>query len=239
VTVRYLLLLALVAVPAEAAAQARLFPYTATYATTARDFDQEKDIGARRITVSDTTIGGQHAWVVAQTTEITHDPLRDPTDSVVMSADLQPISRRTKLGATRFVLDVRGDSVVGWKTADGGRQTLSVPVAEGAFLNSWAEFAAFPMLPLAAGWKGRAAVLYMGDVPSFTPVTLEVMGENRVTVPAGTFDCWVVDLAYASGPHELLWISRDRHLLVQDAGGTGDGTIITMKLSSLSLPDAP
>ena len=209
-------------------------PYTASYATTARDFDQETDIGTRRITVSDTVIGGRHGWVVAQVTEITHDPLRDPTDSVVMTADLEPVSRRTRLGATRFVLDVRGDSVIGWKTANGGRQTVAVPVVEGAFLNSWAHLAAFPVLPLAAGWKGRAAVLYMGDVPSFTPVTMEVMGENRITVPAGTFDCWVVDLAYPTGPHELLWISRDRHILIQRAGGTDDGTIITMKLTSFS-----
>lgn len=226
-------------VPARAAAQARLFPYTATYATTARDVDadRETEIGVRRITVSDTVIGGRHAWVVAEVMEITHDPLRDPTDSVVMTADLEPVSRRTRLGATRFVLDVRGDSVAGWKTASDGRQTISLPVSEGAFLNSWAQLAAFPVLPLARGWKGRAAVLYMGDLPSFTPVTMEVDGEDRITVPAGTFDCWVVDLAYATGPHELLWISRERHLLVQRGWGTEDGTLLTMKLTSFSLTD--
>ena len=229
-----LLLLALLAVPCAASGQAGLAPFDATYAAQAERQGGVIDIGRRRITVSDTTIDGRRGWVVVRRTLLgTSAP---PADSVTMTADLRQVARRTVLGATRIVLDVRGDSVTGWQTVPGGRQPISLPLAEGGFLDADALRVALAAWPLGPGWRRAAAALALGGGGQFAPRALAVEGEERITVPAGTFDCWVVAVADGGSVFERDWVSKDRQLVIRSREQVGAESVVQMELESLGPP---
>jgi len=72
-------------------------------------------------------------------------------------------------------------------------------------------------LPLARGWQGSVYsinwLVYSDRVPAFTPLDLRVTGSDRITVPAGTFDCWKLEVR--DGVQKaLVWVSKDRGWIV-------------------------
>jgi hypothetical protein len=72
-------------------------------------------------------------------------------------------------------------------------------------------------LPLAAGYKTTLRFLSSLAAGAIIPVKLEVIGQEKVTVPAGSFDCFKVELNI----HQTFWYSADaNHYLVKfEAGG--------------------
>lgn len=75
--------------------------------------------------------------------------------------------------------------------------------------------------PLKAGWTGSVPI---HGLPSDSRMVvrwydLAVVGETRVSVPAGEFDCWKVRLGPERGDPEsgfFFYVSKDRHWLVQE-----------------------
>ncbi len=88
-------------------------------------------------------------------------------------------------------------------------------------------------LPLKRDWRGSVYVVQLITPdppvgPPFVPVDLRVVGRERVTVPAGTFDCWKVEVIrrYPDGEaRTFLWASRDRHFVVKTEDRRGDFVI--------------
>jgi len=72
-------------------------------------------------------------------------------------------------------------------------------------------------LPLARGWQGSVYsinwLVYSDRVPAFTPLDLRVTGSDRITVPAGTFDCWKLEVQEGV-EKALVWVSKDRGWIV-------------------------
>ena len=73
-------------------------------------------------------------------------------------------------------------------------------------------------LPLARGWRGSVYTVNWVTVtdwlPAFTPLDLRVTGVEQVTVPAGTFDCWKVEVR-ETNEQSFVWVSRDLHWVVK------------------------
>lgn len=68
-------------------------------------------------------------------------------------------------------------------------------------------------LPLADGWTATLNDITT-RIGSKAQIKLEVTGKETVTVPAGTFECWVVSLA--AGTSQRAWIAvAEPHQLVQ------------------------
>lgn len=98
-----------------------------------------------------------------------------------------------------------GDSVTGRMTTDGPSIGRGRPIARRLrpefapyIANAFGPF--FLMAtPLARDWRGSASLLGWAVIPSdvFVPVELRVEGEERVRLPAGTFDCWRVSIRIA------------------------------------------
>jgi hypothetical protein len=72
-------------------------------------------------------------------------------------------------------------------------------------------------LPLAAGYKTSVRFLSSLSGGMIIPVKLEVSGQEKVSVPAGSFDCFKVELSI----HQTFWYSADanRYLVKFEAGG--------------------
>ena len=70
------------------------------------------------------------------------------------------------------------------------------PYLTGAFLPL-----ALMTVPVSPTWSASAALLGWAVVPRdvYTPVELRVEGEEQLTVPAGTFDCWRLSIRFGDG----------------------------------------
>ena len=93
-------------------------------------------------------------------------------------------------------------------------------------------------LPLANGWRDSASVLVVDAGGAATaPATLAVEGEERVTVPAGDFDCWIVSLETERGS-ERVWVTKQGQIVVRAEQVLPDlaGAVITRVLVQSDTP---
>ena len=100
----------------------------------------------------------------------------------------------------------QGDSITGRMTTDGpsigeGRGIArQLNPAYGPYLSD----AMVPILlvaePLDRQWQRSASLLGWAVVPNdiFVPLAMRVVGEETVTVPAGTFDCWRIAIRFSN-----------------------------------------
>jgi hypothetical protein len=119
-----------------------------------------------------------------------------------------------------------GDSLLGWMNTDEG---LGRPIARHlpAAFSPYVSDAMAPVallgVPLTPTWKGEVSLLgwavRSNDV--FAPVTLAVEGEERITVPAGTFDSWRIALG-VFGRRKTYWVRKSDGLGLRTRDETGD-----------------
>lgn len=189
-----------------------------TYRSTVTRGGATVELARRTLTVRAVEQGGERAWLVLDDTRARGQVM---TDSVVLAAgDLRPVRRTADMGPMRIALTFPGDSVRGTMSVPGG-DPASVLVAPGdrrIVVNGAMLEALLPLLPLAAGWSGTVAQLTPTPLgASVVPLTLTVVGEDSVAVPAGTFAAWRMT-ARAADAEQQLWVSKaDRRLLRQEA----------------------
>jgi hypothetical protein len=110
--------------------------------------------------------------------------------------DVSPYLRYSRIAiAQRF----NGDSVFGRMTTEGGdshgvgRPFLQrLPNSSAPYITDAFAPLFFTSLRLGPEWHGRLSVLgwAVRNNDVFYPIELRVVGRDRATVPAGTFDCW-------------------------------------------------
>jgi hypothetical protein len=231
-----LLSLAVLATPLAVQAQGGIAPSTATYSGRGEFQGQTQDLGMREIIVTDSVVGGVHVWVVVNRMKIEREP---GVDSVMMRrGDLGPLSRHAIFGQARLTLDLRDSVLTGELKAGGQRVPLSLRPGERSFLNYYALRSVLRDWPVAAGWRSTVGVLELVGRVELTQVTMEVTGEEKIQVPAGEFDCWVVHVTGAGGIDERWWVSKAGHHVVRTREPVGRQGAI-MQLDLVSLVPAP
>lgn len=197
-------------------AGATLAPGSWSYASTVTRGTATVELARRTLSVRAAEHGGAPAWLILDETSARGQSM---TDSLLVArADLRPLRRVADMGPMRIVLGFAGDSVRGTMTVPGGGEsTVALATSGGApvVANSGMLESALTLLPLRAGWRGE--VLQLAPSPMGTtlvPISLLVTGEEEVTVPAGTFDTWVLT-ASAGGAEQRLWVAKEGGRLVQ------------------------
>jgi hypothetical protein len=143
--------------------------------------------------------------------------------------------RRSDLGLMTRVVHVRpyrrwrginieqraiGDSLSGRMTLDDvtGMRPIArrLPSAYAPFLSDALTPIYLAAAPLAAQWQGSVTVLGWAVIPKdvLHPVELRVTGEERVRVPAGTFDCWRMTASYSGGVVDY-WVRKSDGIAVR------------------------
>ena len=174
----------------------RIAPMSLTY----RVMVQGNPMGQATQQIVRTTDGGRA--VLQSMGSVNIGPFVQQTDTVTMdAATLRPIRLRQSgrvQGQEVFVrLDYDGTRVRG-QTRTPDRQgairdaTVDTTVAEGALDDNQLE-AVLGALPLAAGGRWTLAA-FAGDEQVAQTLSISVSGEESVTVPAGTFDCWRLEV---------------------------------------------
>jgi hypothetical protein len=176
------------------------------------------------ISITRTTWHGKPALVAVR-----EGPLitRVSVDSLTVSAvDLTPLHWAawypTQHPVGSLHADFTSDSVtIVMKGRVDTAGTFAYTQTSGRLPQEWAHYLTIPSLPLTSGWHGVleiAAPFHPHTHAYFTrgwaTISLRVIGRERVTVPAGTFDCWKVSLG-EPGIESYVWVSTANHLVVR------------------------
>ena len=129
--------------------------------------------------------------------------------------DLRPLHWLASHGAARAAVEFTGDSVYGAMTSPLGRQNVVLPNRADLLVNAMAVDVVLGALPLGSAWRDSATMIVLDAGGSaITPATLAVEGEERVTVPAGEFDCWIVTLE-TERASERVWLTKQGQIVVR------------------------
>jgi zinc protease len=187
----------------------RIVPVSLTY----RVMVQGNPMGDATRTIARATVGGRAVLQFFGTTNI--GPFVRQADTTVLDAPtLAPVSVRqagTVQGQEAFVrLDYEGMHVRGQARVPGREGprnlTIDTTLAAGTLDDNQIE-AVLTALPLAANARFTFAVYASGEGRVQT-LTLAVAGEESATVPAGTFNCWRIDLTGGSQPMTF-YVAKD------------------------------
>jgi hypothetical protein len=217
---------------------ADIVPTRAVYRTIVVYQGQEQDVGNRSVTVGSVEIEGVPAWRVVTELRIEGQVTGDTVE--FRRADLRPLGRRAKFGEAELTLIVDKDFARGLLLVSTNLVPLNVPLGKTPFLNYYALRTALAAWHLDSAWRSQVSILELNDEPQFLPLTLSVVGEERVTVPAGAYDCWVVAAAGSAGRLEVrerYWVSKEGGFVVRTDEVFGDqGAHLQLQLAELHRP---
>jgi hypothetical protein len=162
------------------------------------------------LTVTASNIEGTAAWKLATLTHIigTQQPSVEAETVYVARTNLKLLRRSVHVSPySRFERiniqqSFRGDSVTGRMNTDGPSIGAGRAIARrlrpefGPYISDAMAPLALMGTPLSATWKRSASLIGWAVIPKdiFYPIELRVDGADRVTVPAGTFDCWRISI---------------------------------------------
>ena len=134
---------------------------------------------------------------------------------VVRRDDLRPLHWIASHGLARVAAEFTPDSIYGAMTSPLGRQNVVLPNRADLLVSSTAVDVVLMSLPLGAAWRDSAEMLLIDSGgAALTPVTLSIEGEERVSVPAGEFDCWIVSLE-TERAWSRVWVTKQGQLVVR------------------------
>ena len=128
-------------------------------------------------------------------------------------------------------LDFTGNKVTGTTNISGQDKPVAIDLAGPLFAGQAASELTIGCLPLADGYSTAFRTFDIQEQKE-SLLQLKVVGMERVTVPAGTFDSYKVELTSANGRRSYqgaVWIAKDSRTPVKSSGSetVGRGTIFT------------
>ncbi len=172
-------------------------------------------LGARTITVARTTYNAAPAWLLLETRSNDGIPA---TDSLLTDVTgLHPLHWSSTQGRARLGAEFRGDTVFAGTAAPSSRRSIVTVIPSGTMVSAAMLETALRILPLQTAWEDSTAALSITlSNTAVVPTRFTVIGEDRVRVPAGTFDCWVVAV-HADASRGLYWVTKQDPQVVRSA----------------------
>ena len=148
------------------------------------------------------------AWTIVNTSQT---PMGEATDSVtVEKGTLIPRKRLVTQGPVRIRMEFAENRVTGTMSMNGEETPIDAELGGPVFASPVGSPQVFAALPLAEGYS---ATFRNFDLQKQKPklLQLKVVGSESVTVPAGRFEAFKVEITSAEGgpDHETLWIARE------------------------------
>jgi hypothetical protein len=191
----------------------RLHPTRLVYQLDLTSDSVTRPLGEIRAQVAETLYAAAPAWLL---TRSGMQGSSSVSESLYVSrAALRPMHWTAALGAARLAVEFAGDSVYGAVSSPLGKHNIILMGRSDLLVNVGAVDAVLGALSLSSGWHDSASVIVVdGGGSAIAPVTLAVEGEEKTTVPAGEFDCWIVSLESERGA-ERYWVSKTDQTIVR------------------------
>jgi hypothetical protein len=171
------------------------------------------------------------AWVA---TDVMETPMGQGTDSVTLEKGSLIVKKRSvKQGPVAISVDFADKKASGSMSMNGQDKPISIDLGGPLFADGAGAQFAIACLPLAEGYT---ATYRNVDVQKQKEklMQLKVAGSESVSVPAGKFDCYKVELSSADGgPDKMtVWIAKDTRKPVKSSATVAQmgGATITSEL---------
>lgn len=181
-------------------------PASLSYRQTMQMAGRDLDVSGST-TVGEHTADGKRMWLVV---DEARTPMGVISDSVVIDPiTLAPVSRVVHQGPATVEIRVRADSVLGSIKAGPQEMPVKAQVNAPVYMDGGALNVALGTLPLEPGFTASYRVFDIMSAKA-KEQTLEVIGVESVTVPAGTFETVKVEVKPADGSSggAMYWIEK-------------------------------
>ncbi len=150
-------------------------------------------------------------------TEKAATPGGEAMDEAVLDGKSLALMRRViRQGPLDYSMEIQGNKLTGTMTVQGNRKSVEADLGGPLFADAAGAAHAIAALPLAEGYEAHFRNF---DVQRQRPklMRLRVAGEEAVTVPAGTFQAWRVEITSAEGGPDdrTIWVAKDSRKPVQ------------------------
>ena len=172
-----------------------------------------RSLGEVESRVAESQHGGAPAWAI---TRIGVQGVNAVSESLFVSRSaLRPLHWSAIQGRARLAAEFVGDSIFGAMTSPLGRQNIVLRNRGDLLVGVGAADALLEVVPLQLGWTDSATVLMVDPGGSIAiPATVSVVGEERLVLLSGDFECWVVQLETERGV-ERLWVNKRDQMVVR------------------------
>lgn len=175
--------------------------------------DGPSSLGTRTVEVSQSSVGGVDAWLIAE--QRTGSAVSTADSLWLTRTDLMPLRWVGAIDRTQLAVSFAHDSVFGAMQSYAGRSSFAAPVLPGVLVTSGMAERIVELLPLHVGYRAGASLLLVDmGVPRALPAEIVVEREEQIRTATGDADCWVV-LLRAGAMEERLWIDRGRRTVVR------------------------
>jgi hypothetical protein len=193
-------------------------------------------LGIRTVSVSETTMDGMPAWLVAESR--TGTPVETMDSLYLTRADLSPERWVGAVGRAQLAASFTRDSMFAAMQTYQGRSSFAAPMPPGALLTPGMVDRVVELLPLEPGFRvGASLLLFEMGAPRTLPAELTVERDESCALPDRPSDCWVV-LLRSGMIQERLWVTKTTPRVVKTEQGTGTG-LLTSVLTSETAPVTP
>jgi dipeptidyl aminopeptidase/acylaminoacyl peptidase len=186
-----------------------LKPITANYAARVEMGGQK--VAEMAVTTEIAESGGD--WVI---TDRMKSPMGEAVDTVVLEKGTLQLKKRTATqGPMGIEYELKDGKITGQMKMGAEPKALSVDVGRAIFADGAGAYEVMATLPLAEGYE---TTFRNFDVLSQKPkaMQLKVVGTESATVPAGTFDCFKVEVSSPDdGQRSTFWVARDTRRVVK------------------------
>ena len=168
-------------------------------------------------------------WLMSDTAKT---PAGEITDRTVLDKTTLALRKRSVAqGPMKMELTVKDGKISGEMTVSGQPRPIAVDAGGDLFADGAGADHAIAALPLAPGFKTSFRNL---NVQAMKPevLQLQVAGSESVTVPAGTFDAFKVELSSDSGAKRTVWIAKDSRQVLKAIATSPQmgGAVVTSEL---------
>ena len=193
----------------------RITPGEFVYSTVLEHDISGTPLGTRTVSVAPATYAGSNAWLLVETRVGDAIPA---TDSLFLDPSMHPVHWGSTIARARLSAEFRGDSIFGGTTAPAGRKSLVAALPPGTLINAAMLETELRLLPLQTAWEDSASTISVAlNGVSTLPTRVAVIGEDRVRVPAGQFDCWVVSVRAGDVTRGMYWVTKQNPIVVRSA----------------------
>ncbi|KAA0250520.1 MAG: S9 family peptidase [Acidobacteria bacterium] len=207
-------------------AVADLAPASLGYAGTIEAGGQSMAMSVTRVVKEE---GG--AWVVTDTAKM---PMGEAVDTTTLEKGTLVVRKRAiKQGPVAVDLEFKGGKATGTMAMGGDPKPVSADLGGDLFADGAGAWEAIARLPLADGYS---ATFRNFDVRTQKPTLkqVKVVGQEKVTVAAGSFDAWKAEVSSAEGDPGVttLWVAKDSRKVVKTSATLPQmgGAVVTSEL---------
>jgi hypothetical protein len=151
-------------------------------------------------------------WLAVETM---NTPMGAAVDRTVLEKDTLVLRKRTiTQGPVSVDLESRDGKITGEMKMNGQGKPIAVDSGGELFADGAGSNDVIATLPLADGYSTTFRN-FDAQAQQVRSVQLRVLGSESVTVPAGTFDAFKVEIVTTGGPTATEWIAKDPRRVVK------------------------